>query len=123
MDDAHTSEIASIFYGYMLDESGRLDHTRAALALHRSMIDFARARYLSIDESCVYISVPKNLSFVVGNVAACVEAAETHVPCVFLRIVYFLCSLHWQQYCIRKGPRTLLTRESWFASFDREVFI
>ncbi|KAI9463831.1 hypothetical protein HD554DRAFT_2316040 [Boletus coccyginus] len=37
VDDAHTNEITSRFYNYMVDERGRLDHTRAALALHRTM--------------------------------------------------------------------------------------
>ena len=37
VDDAHTNQITSTFYRYMVDESGRLDHTRAAYALNKTM--------------------------------------------------------------------------------------
>ena len=37
VDDGLASEIASTFYTYMVDESGRLDHTRAAFALNKTM--------------------------------------------------------------------------------------
>ncbi|KAN0100021.1 CHAT domain containing protein [Tylopilus felleus] len=37
VDDAHTNQITSTFYRYMVDESGRLDHTRAAHALNKTM--------------------------------------------------------------------------------------
>ena len=33
VDDAETNKITSVFYSHMVDESGRLDHTRAAYAL------------------------------------------------------------------------------------------
>ena len=37
VDDDLASEIASTFYTHMADESGRLDHTRAAFALNKTM--------------------------------------------------------------------------------------
>ena len=37
VDDEETDKITSTFYKHMVDESGRLDHTRAALALNRTM--------------------------------------------------------------------------------------
>ena len=37
VDDGETDKITSTFYKHMVDESGRLDHTRAALALNRTM--------------------------------------------------------------------------------------
>ena len=37
VDDAETNKIASTFYKYMVDKSGQLDHTHAALALNRTM--------------------------------------------------------------------------------------
>ncbi|KAI9566215.1 TPR-like protein [Boletus coccyginus] len=37
VDDGETNTITSTFYKYMVDESGRLDHTRAAFALNRTM--------------------------------------------------------------------------------------
>ena len=37
VDDGETNKITSTFYKHMVDESGRLDHTRAALALNRTM--------------------------------------------------------------------------------------
>ena len=37
VDDAQTNKITSTFYKYMVDESGRLDHTRAAFALNKTM--------------------------------------------------------------------------------------
>ena len=42
MDEAHTNEITSRFYNNMIDESGRLDHGRAALALDEG--EFGRIR-------------------------------------------------------------------------------
>ena len=35
--DNDAAQVASKFYGNMLDDSGHLDHTRAALALHESL--------------------------------------------------------------------------------------
>ena len=37
VSDSATIEIASTFYKHMVDESGRLDHTRAAFALNKTM--------------------------------------------------------------------------------------
>ena len=37
VDDAETNKITSVFYDNMIDASGRLDYTRAALALNRTM--------------------------------------------------------------------------------------
>ena len=37
VDDAQANKITSVFYDIMMDEGGRLDHTRAALALNRTM--------------------------------------------------------------------------------------
>ena len=37
VDDGETKKITSTFYKHMVDESGRLDHTRAAFALNKTM--------------------------------------------------------------------------------------
>jgi len=37
VDDGETNKITSTFYRYMVDESGHLDHTRAAFALNKTM--------------------------------------------------------------------------------------
>ncbi|KAI9570958.1 CHAT domain-containing protein [Boletus coccyginus] len=37
VDDGETNKITSTFYKYMVDESGRLDHTRVAFALNKMM--------------------------------------------------------------------------------------
>ena len=37
VDDSETNKITSTFYKHMVDESGRLDHTRAAFALNKTM--------------------------------------------------------------------------------------
>ncbi|KAG8218942.1 hypothetical protein J3R82DRAFT_4650 [Butyriboletus roseoflavus] len=37
VDDAQTNKITSVFYDNMMDESGHLDYTRAALALNKTM--------------------------------------------------------------------------------------
>ena len=37
VDEGHTNQITSTFYRHMVDESGRLDYTRAAYALNRTM--------------------------------------------------------------------------------------
>ena len=37
VDDGETNKITSTFYKHMVDESGRLDHTRAAFALNKTM--------------------------------------------------------------------------------------
>ena len=37
VDDSATNKITSTFYKHMVDESGHLDHTRAAFALNKTM--------------------------------------------------------------------------------------
>ena len=56
VDDAHTNEITSRFYYYMMDECGRLDHTRAALALHRTM-NSLRSSEVPLDQRILYIHI------------------------------------------------------------------
>ena len=56
VDDGHTNEITSKFYQYMLDESGRLDHTRAALALHRTMNSLQLSK-IPLDQRILYIHI------------------------------------------------------------------
>ena len=56
VDDGHTNEITSKFYQHMLDESGRLDHTRAALALHRTM-NSLRLSKIPLDQRILYIHI------------------------------------------------------------------
>jgi CHAT domain-containing protein/tetratricopeptide (TPR) repeat protein len=56
VDDEHTNEITSKFYQYMVDESGRLDHTRAALALHRTM-NSLRLSKIPVDQRILYIHI------------------------------------------------------------------
>ena len=56
VDDGHTNEIASKFYQYMVDESGRLDHTRAALALHKTM-NSLRLSKIPLDQRILYIHI------------------------------------------------------------------
>ena len=56
VDDGHTNEITPKFYQYMLDESGRLDRTRAALALHRTM-NSLRLSKIPLDQRILYIHI------------------------------------------------------------------
>ena len=51
VDDAETSKITSVFYKHMTDESGRLDHTRAAYALRKAM----RSVNIPLDQRILYI--------------------------------------------------------------------
>ena len=37
VNDGETNKITSMFYRHMVDESDRLDHTRAAFALNKTM--------------------------------------------------------------------------------------
>ena len=54
VDDAETNKITSVFYKYMVDrESGRLDHTRAAYALWRTM----RSVNVPLDQRILYIHI------------------------------------------------------------------
>ena len=52
VDDGETNKITSMFYKHMVDESGRLDHTRAALALNKTM---RSVRDVPFDQRVLYI--------------------------------------------------------------------
>ena len=52
VDDGQTNKITSTFYKHMVDESGRLDHTRAALALNKTM---RSVRDVPFDQRVLYI--------------------------------------------------------------------
>ncbi|KAG8215661.1 CHAT domain-containing protein [Butyriboletus roseoflavus] len=56
VDDAHTNEITSKFYDNMIDESGRLDHTQAALALHKTMRSIWSSD-IPFDQQILYIHI------------------------------------------------------------------
>ena len=51
VDDAETNKITPTFYKHMVDESGRLDHTRAAFALNKTM----RSVDVPLDQRILYI--------------------------------------------------------------------
>ncbi|KAI9567996.1 CHAT domain-containing protein [Boletus coccyginus] len=51
VDDGETNKITSRFYRYMVDESGRLDHTRAAFALNKTM----QSVHVPFDQRILYI--------------------------------------------------------------------
>ncbi|KAF8431089.1 CHAT domain-containing protein [Boletus edulis BED1] len=51
VDDAETNKITSTFYKHMMDESGRLDHTRAAFALNKTM----KSVCVPLDQQILYI--------------------------------------------------------------------
>ena len=51
VDDGETDEITSTFYKHMVDESGHLDHTRAAFALNKAM----KRMNVSFDQRILYI--------------------------------------------------------------------
>ena len=51
VDDAQTNKITSAFYKHMKDESGRLDYTRAAMALRKTM----RSVDIPMDQRILYI--------------------------------------------------------------------
>jgi CHAT domain-containing protein/tetratricopeptide (TPR) repeat protein len=51
VDDGETNKITSIFYQHMVDASGRLDHTRAAFALNKTM----RSVNVPLDQRILYI--------------------------------------------------------------------
>ena len=53
VDDGETNKITSTFYRHMVDESGRLDYTRAALALNRTM----RSVDVPFDQRIFYIHI------------------------------------------------------------------
>ncbi|KAF8440054.1 CHAT domain-containing protein [Boletus edulis BED1] len=52
VDDAETNKITSTFYKHMVDESGCLDHTRAAFALNKTM---RLVKDLPLDQRILYI--------------------------------------------------------------------
>ena len=52
-DDAETNKITSVFYEHMVDESGHLDHTRAAFALQKTM----RSVKIPLDQRILYIHI------------------------------------------------------------------
>ncbi|KAF8124578.1 CHAT domain-containing protein [Boletus edulis] len=52
VDDAETNKITSTFYKHIMDESGRLDHTRAAFALNKTM----KSVCVPLDQQ-IYISI------------------------------------------------------------------
>jgi CHAT domain-containing protein/tetratricopeptide (TPR) repeat protein len=51
VDDSETNKITSTFYRHMVDESGRLDYTRAAFALNKTM----RSVDVPLDQRILYI--------------------------------------------------------------------
>ena len=53
VDDAETNKITSVFYKHMVDESGRLNHTRAAFALWKTV----RSVNVPLDQRILYIHI------------------------------------------------------------------
>jgi CHAT domain-containing protein/tetratricopeptide (TPR) repeat protein len=51
VDDGETNKITSTFYRHMVDESGRLDHTRAAFALNKTM----KSVNIPFDQRLLYV--------------------------------------------------------------------
>ena len=51
VDDGETNKITATFYRHMVDESGRLDHTRAAFALNKTM----KSVHIPFDQRILYI--------------------------------------------------------------------
>ena len=51
VDDGDTTKITSTFYKHMMEESGRLDHTRAAFALNKTM----KSVDIPLDQRILYI--------------------------------------------------------------------
>ncbi|KAF8431083.1 hypothetical protein L210DRAFT_3561178, partial [Boletus edulis BED1] len=51
VDGSETTKITSTFYKHMVDESGRLDHTRAAFALNKTM----KSVDVPLDQQILYI--------------------------------------------------------------------
>ncbi|KAN0085817.1 CHAT domain containing protein [Tylopilus felleus] len=62
VDDGETNKITSTFYKHMVDESGRLDRTRAALALNRTM----KSVDVPFDQRILYIQVSLTRTQVLG---------------------------------------------------------
>ena len=55
VDDGETNKITSAFYDNMINESGRLDYTRAALALNRTMKKLVKDKDIPFDQCILYI--------------------------------------------------------------------
>ena len=55
VDDGETSKIASVFYDNMVDGCGRLDYTRAALALNKTMKKLVDD--VQFDQRIIYIYI------------------------------------------------------------------
>ncbi|KAF8436034.1 CHAT domain-containing protein, partial [Boletus edulis BED1] len=51
VDYGETNKVTSMFYKHMIDETGRLDHTRAALALNKTM----QSVHVPLDQRILYI--------------------------------------------------------------------
>jgi len=51
VDDGETNKITPTFYKHMVDEYGRLDHTRAAFALNKTM----KSVHIPFDQRILYI--------------------------------------------------------------------
>ena len=51
VEDRESNKITSMFYRHMADESGRLEHTRAAFALSETM----RPVHIPLDQRILYI--------------------------------------------------------------------
>jgi len=51
VDDGETTKITSMCYKFMLDESSRLDHTRAAFALNNTM----KTVDIPLDQRILYV--------------------------------------------------------------------
>ena len=59
VDDGETNKIAPLFYKHMVDESGRLDHTRAAFALWKTMesLKSLRSGKVPLDQRILYVHI------------------------------------------------------------------
>jgi hypothetical protein len=81
VDDDETNKITSTFYKYMVDESGRLDHARAAFALNKTM-----KIVHSINGFFISVSVPSFSVFSFAFLALhcsyslCVTATQCAIP-------------------------------------------
>jgi len=51
VDDSETNKITSVFYKYIMDESGRLGHTRTAFALWKTM----KSVKILLDQRILYV--------------------------------------------------------------------
>ena len=56
VDDKQTNKIAPLFYQYMVDESGRLDHTRAAFALWKTM-ESLKSGKVPLEQWILYVHI------------------------------------------------------------------